>query len=183
MCALQCICLLSLLKKNESRQQLIQNVHIRSHTHALPLLLLLKNIISLSPFFSTKVRNQHGGVRQLQRKRLGKNSVKCDSPTGIKILQPVIFHLSYSPGIVLWSPLRGIKSPLINIIEVLQITTLSNHQEGRTHKQGQVLINAESCWVAAWKSRKIALWFWTFIKGYVLHTTSKRSQRWKMHNS
>lgn len=91
----------------------------------------IKNVISHSPLFSPLKWEPHGGVKQLQRKRVWGNSAKGVSPTGFKIIQPVIFHVSYSAGIVLWSPLRGIKSRLINIKETLmaavQIKTSSNH--------------------------------------------------------
>lgn len=153
----------------------------------------MKNVISHSPFFFffflPQSKNQHGGVKQLQREQVRKTLQRGDSPTGIKILQPVIFHLSYSSGIILWSPLRGIKSGLINIIETLmaaeQITTLSTISR-QTHKQGQALIEMKGCWAAAWKSRKVALGLWTFIKEYLLHIhlhLNWAKDCWKMHNS
>lgn len=53
--------------------KLTQNVHIHSHTHALPVQFLLKkNTISHSSSSLPLSENYHGGVKQLQRKRVRK---------------------------------------------------------------------------------------------------------------
>lgn len=125
MCALQYICLFVSIKAKNV------HVHWHTHTHTLPVLLLLKMLSAILLFFPPLKWKPAWRHETTSEEASAENSAKGDSPTGIKILQPVIFHLSYSSGIVLWSPLRGIKSGLINIIGTLmaaeQITTLSNH--------------------------------------------------------
>lgn len=126
-----------------------------SQTHAFPVLLVLKHFFFISP----KVRNSMEAWNDFRGSEWGKVWKRAIHQLGSKILQPVISHFSCTSGIVLWSPLRGIKPGLIIIIEMLiaevQITTVSNHQEAHTHtQQWQALIKGKSSRAAVWKSRK-----------------------------
>lgn len=162
MLAVQHICLLSLLEQNEKLY--------RTYT------LLSNSCISCSAcikriFISPKVRNSMEAWNDFRGSEWGKVWKRAIHKLGSKILQPVISHFSCTSGIVLWSPLRGIKPGLIIIIEMLiaevQITTVSNHQEAHTHTH-----NNDRHWLKGRvqepqceKVEKVTLWLWISIKG------------------
>lgn len=149
-----------------AKWEVIQNLHI-----TLKLMHFLFCLYYIFFFISPKVRNSMEAWNDFRGSEWGKVWKRAIHQLGSKILQPVISHFSCTSGIVLWSPLRGIKPGLIIIIEMLiaevQITTVSNHQEAHTHTH-----NNDRHWLKGRvqepqceKVEKVTLWLWISIKG------------------